>query len=98
MIREFPYEGVVHTLVKGEWFCVITDGVTEAMNERGELYGSARVLKALDGMQAASPEAVIAALRDDARRFTGNAEQSDDITLLCVQWNGPETGSPPLRG
>ena len=97
VIREYPYEGVVHTLVKGEWFCVITDGVTEAMNERGELYGSARVLKALEGMQAASPEAVIAALRDDARRFAGNAEQSDDITLLCVQWNG-DPGSPPARG
>jgi adenylate cyclase len=89
VIREFAYQGVEHTLGPGEWFCVITDGVTEAMNERGELYGGGRVLQAMRGLQSATPDAVIAALRDDVRRFTGNAEQSDDITLLCVRWNGP---------
>jgi len=88
VIPEFPYEGVVHTLGPGEWFCVITDGVTEAMDEHGRLYGGPRVLETLSGLQAASPEVVIAALNDDVRRFAGRAEQSDDITLLCVRWNG----------
>jgi sigma-B regulation protein RsbU (phosphoserine phosphatase) len=66
---------------------VITDGVTEAMDERGKLYGGPRVLEALNAMQSAEPSAVIAMLRDDMRRFAGRAEQSDDITLLCVRWN-----------
>jgi serine phosphatase RsbU (regulator of sigma subunit) len=35
---------------------------------------------------------VIAALNDDVRRFAGRAEQSDDITLLCVRWNGAAGG------
>ncbi len=87
VVREFPYQGVEHSLGKGEWFCVITDGVTEAMDERRNLYGSSRVLEALGGLQSAQPDAVIAALRDDVRRFAGRAEQSDDITLLCVRWN-----------
>src|SRR5262249_6979827 len=89
VIRDFAYNGLEHTLGPGEWFCVITDGVTEAMNTRGELYGGKRALEALKGMPSAPPDAVIAALRDDVRRFTGGAEQSDDITLLCVRWNGP---------
>ena len=87
VIRDFVYQGVEHVLAPGEWFCVITDGVTEAMDERGKLYGGDRVLKTLGRMQAADPEAVIGALRDDVRKFAGRAEQSDDITLLCVRWN-----------
>jgi serine phosphatase RsbU (regulator of sigma subunit)/CHASE2 domain-containing sensor protein len=88
VIRDFTYQSVAHTLGPGEWFCVITDGVTEAMDERYKLYGGPRVLETLSGLQAASPEVVIAALNDDVRRFAGGAEQSDDITLLCVRWNG----------
>ena len=87
VIRDFIYESVEHTLAPGEWFCVITDGVTEAMNERGKLYGGPRVLEALGALQSAPPETVIATLHDDVRRFAGSAEQSDDITLLCVRWN-----------
>jgi serine phosphatase RsbU (regulator of sigma subunit) len=34
------------------------------------------------------PHAIAAALRDDVRRFAGAAEQSDDLTLLCVRRNG----------
>jgi serine phosphatase RsbU (regulator of sigma subunit)/CHASE2 domain-containing sensor protein len=87
VVPDFPYENVEHSLGRGEWFCVITDGVTEAMDERGKLYGGPRVLEALNAMQSAEPSAVIARLREDMRRFAGRAEQSDDITLLCVRWN-----------
>lgn len=93
VIRDYPYEGHAHTLGPGEWFCVITDGVTEAMDERGKLYGLPRVLEALGKSQGAHPDAVIATLRDDVRRFAGRAVQSDDMTLLCVRWNGsPDRG------
>jgi CHASE2 domain-containing sensor protein/serine phosphatase RsbU (regulator of sigma subunit) len=88
VLPEFPYQAVEHTLGAGEWFCVITDGITEAMDERGRLYGGARVLETTARLPGASPDAVIGALRDDVRHFAGRAEQSDDITLLCVRWNG----------
>ncbi len=84
----FAYSSGQLTLPAGGWLCVVTDGVTEAMNERGELYGAARLISALDGVKAAGPEAMLPALRDDVRRFAGHAEQSDDLTLLCVRWNG----------
>src|SRR6185503_17334859 len=45
VLPEYPYQAVEHTLGAGEWFCVITDGITEAMDERGRLYGGARVLE-----------------------------------------------------
>jgi serine phosphatase RsbU (regulator of sigma subunit) len=34
------------------------------------------------------PAAILRAVRDDVRAFAGKAEQSDDLTLLCVRWNG----------
>ncbi len=75
-------------LEPGGWLCAVTDGVTEAMNERGELYGSARLMGVLAALQGAAPEAIAAAVRDDVRRFAGAAEQSDDLTLICVRRNG----------
>jgi len=88
VVPDYTYHAVEHTLAPGEWFCVITDGITEAMDERKRLYGMARVLEATGRLPAAAaPTAVIGALRDDVRHFAGRAEQSDDITLLCVRWN-----------
>jgi hypothetical protein len=36
----------------------------------------------------ATPSDVLAAVRADVRAFVGAAVPSDDLTLLCVQWNG----------
>lgn len=82
------YEYTSHRLrlSPGGWMCVVTDGVTEAMNERGELYGSARLLEVLrDGKDPAS---IVRRVAEDVHAFAGTAEQSDDLTLLCVRWNG----------
>ncbi len=88
VMRDYAYSSDQVNLAQGGWLCVVTDGVTEAMNARGELYGSARLLSLLRGLESAAPDAVIAAVRDDVRRFAGGAEQSDDVTLLCVRWTG----------
>ena len=88
VMPDFAFASGNLRLQPGGWLCVVTDGVTEGMNERGELYGSARLLAALRGLESAAPDAIVTALRDDVRRFAGTAEQSDDVTLLCVRWNG----------
>jgi sigma-B regulation protein RsbU (phosphoserine phosphatase) len=87
-MRDYAYSSDQVNLAQGGWLCVVTDGVTEAMNARGELYGSLRLLSMLRDRESAAPDAVIAAVRDDVRRFAGGAEQSDDVTLLCVRWTG----------
>jgi serine phosphatase RsbU (regulator of sigma subunit) len=86
VVERFPYPCARRALAPGESLCVITDGVTEAMDSGGALYGSARLRAVLEGM--ASPEAAVGVIRADVRRFAGAAEQSDDLTLLCVRWNG----------
>jgi len=90
IVEGFQYTTARHNLLPGEWLCVVTDGVTEAMNARDEFYGAERLQEVLAHQRdAASPAAVLAAVRDDIRRFVGATEQSDDLTLLCLRWNGP---------
>ncbi len=89
-LDDFDYPTSYRQLTAGEWLCVVTDGITEAMNARGELYGGERLAAVLSGISVeADPSAVCAAVRDDVRRFVGKAEPSDDLTLLCLRWNGP---------
>jgi serine phosphatase RsbU (regulator of sigma subunit) len=68
---------------------VVTDGVTEAMNARGELYGARRLAAVLAAAPADADSAGVGMrVREDVRRFVGDAEPSDDLTLLCLRWNG----------
>jgi adenylate cyclase len=87
VIGGFPYSSGVVELAPGGWLCVVTDGVTEAMNPQHGLYGADRLVASLQGLAAAEPQAVVRAVRDDVRAFTAGAEPSDDLTLLCVRWN-----------
>jgi len=95
VVEGFDYPMARHQLVPGEWVCVVTDGVTEAMNPSGELYGAGRLRKVLAALPAdVAPQAMIAAVRADVGRFVGEAEPSDDLTLLCLCWHGAPGGSP----
>jgi sigma-B regulation protein RsbU (phosphoserine phosphatase) len=84
-MRDFVYTASSINLAPGGWLCAVTDGVTEAMNRRGELYGSPRLMEVLGRLAAAAPRDIVTAVREDVRRFAGEAEQSDDVTLICVR-------------
>jgi adenylate cyclase len=88
VLEGFDYPSGHRVLVPGEWLCVVTDGVTEAMNPRRELYGAARLRALLGDLKSGSAQETVAAIGADVRRFTSGAEPSDDLTLLCVRWNG----------
>jgi len=96
VMEGYEYPTGHRTLAPGEWLCVVTDGVTEAMNRRRELYGAARLRSLLAQHEADSPQALVAAVGEDIRTFADGADQSDDVTLLCVRWNGVvEAGLAP---
>ena len=87
-------EGVAYqehhlALSPGDRLYFYTDGVTEAMDEREELYSEERLQKLFEGLGAQrTAEEAIAAVREDVARFAGDAEQSDDITMLALRWTG----------
>ena len=89
VMENFAYPVEYRSVAAGEWICVVTDGVTEAMNESGELYGAARLRRVLAALpESADPTALLAAVRADVGRFVGAAEPSDDLTMLCLRWHG----------
>ena len=73
----------------GDSFFVYTDGVAEATNVQKELYGSERMLAALNREPDALPERVLRNVTQDINSFVEGAEQFDDITMLCFQYLGP---------
>jgi adenylate cyclase len=93
-LEEFEYVTAYRELGAGDCLVVLSDGVTEAMNERHALYGAHQLELALKfAPRGAAPAAVIGAVRDDVRRFVGEAIASDDLTLLVLRWTGP-SGTP----
>jgi sigma-B regulation protein RsbU (phosphoserine phosphatase) len=74
----------------GESLVLVSDGVPEAMNPAGELFGRARLGRLLATMPAGlSAEEQVKAVNDEVRRFAAGAEMADDVTILVVRWRGP---------
>jgi sigma-B regulation protein RsbU (phosphoserine phosphatase) len=72
----------------GDMLLLYTDGVTEAMDKKEELYSEERLLGAVEKSEQNRPEDLIAAILKSVQEFAGEAPQSDDITCLAVKFNG----------
>lgn len=72
-------------LKKDDLLVIYTDGITEAMNNRSELYGNDRLIEFIKSHSHLSPDEFAAALDQDLASFTGNAPQNDDITLVVIK-------------
>jgi adenylate cyclase len=89
VIEGYAYAAAEHRLRRGDLICLFTDGVTEAINAAGELYGHARLRAVLDRARGAASMAVVGeAIRDDVQEFVAGAEVADDLALLILRWNG----------
>ncbi|MCX8069861.1 MAG: SpoIIE family protein phosphatase, partial [Thermodesulfovibrionales bacterium] len=67
---------------------VYTDGVTEAMNSANELYGSDRLLNIASRLSKKDIQTTCSEIMEDIIFFSDNAPQSDDITILCIEYRG----------
>lgn len=72
----------------GDSLFVYTDGVVEATNAEKELFGSERLLEALNRNPDALPEETLSNVMDGINSFVAGAEQFDDITMLGFKFNG----------
>ncbi len=90
----YPYPLGRERLVPGETLCMITDGITEATNSTGQLYGHPRLERVLARMNGATPEELVEDLRRDVLEFVDGAEPADDMSVLALRWMGPPGGQP----
>jgi sigma-B regulation protein RsbU (phosphoserine phosphatase) len=68
---------------------LFTDGLTEAENAQHDQFGDERTFQIADRMLANrqhQPQQLIQEMRQEVHRFVGDAEQSDDLTMLAVQY------------
>ena len=77
-------------LEKGDKIFVYTDGVPEATNANKELFGTDRMIEALNTDAGASPEEILGIVRTSVDAFVGSAEQFDDLTMVCLEYRGTE--------
>ena len=89
IMKGIPFKQHEFRMNPGDSFFVYTDGVPEATSRKQELYGTDRMLEALNRDPDAQPEQVLANVSQDISRFVDGAEQFDDITMLCFRYLGP---------
>ena len=82
------YKDYEFTLSEGDTLYLYTDGVTEAQNDKQELFGTDRMLDALNADKGASPKELLDNVKAELDSYVNGAEQSDDITMLCLRYNG----------
>lgn len=72
----------------GDSIFVYTDGVPEATDAKNELYGTDRMLEALNGYNGNSPKELLGTVRKSVDDFVDEAPQFDDLTMLCFNYYG----------
>lgn len=81
---------MVQQIAPGGVILLATDGLTEARNTQGEMYGKNRLIEHLKDHRSMPLEDLVACLVQDVCRFSGDAEQSDDRTVLAFQVRCPQ--------
>ena len=84
-LEDIKYKKQGARLEPGDILLLYTDGVTEAENDKHELYGDDRLLECCGKVAEKDPDGVVSAVREDIDCYVGRADQFDDITMLCVQ-------------
>jgi sigma-B regulation protein RsbU (phosphoserine phosphatase) len=85
---DIEYRSQQMILEQDDVIFLYTDGVTEAMNPRKELFSEDRLKQCLSRLKDKSVQDIIDGVRTEIRDFAQGASQSDDITMLALRFNG----------
>ena len=82
VLPEEEYPEALVALPPGASLTLYTDGITDAMDRNGRLYGTERLAQCLN-VTAGSPSQIGRAVLEDVQQFAGTRAQSDDMCLVC---------------
>ena len=84
------YKEYTLQLEKGDKLFLYTDGVPEASDAENNMFGTGRMLSALNTEPDADPKTLLQNVRGAVSKFVRNAEQFDDLTMLCIEYKGEQ--------
>jgi serine phosphatase RsbU (regulator of sigma subunit) len=84
------YQNRAFELHPGDSLFVYTDGVPEATSGSGRLFAGERLEMTLNACQGCGPEEILRRVKGAVDAFVGDAEQFDDLTMMCLEYRGPE--------
>lgn len=87
-LEGIPYSQESIRLYKGDSIYIYTDGVTDTINMQEEMYGEDKLENALNIHREETPEEILKAIKEELELFAGEAEQFDDVTMLCMKYKG----------
>ena len=90
-LNDWHYEGQETTLQSGDTLFLYTDGLSEARNADNKLFGRQHVRELVGSHTDCAPQQLAELVKSEVRRFVGDTEQSDDLTLLIFRWHSPST-------
>jgi serine phosphatase RsbU (regulator of sigma subunit)/pSer/pThr/pTyr-binding forkhead associated (FHA) protein len=88
MFAEAEYQTARVQLEAGDFLVIYTDGVSEASNTQSELFEEARLRVIIENFNGQTVHQLGDAIREGMRVFTEGAAQSDDITILVIEYKG----------
>ena len=91
-LEDMPFSQYELQLEPGACLFVYTDGVPEATNAQGGLFGTERMLAALNADPGAAPDKLLDQVKTAVDGFVLEAEQFDDLTMLGFVYKGNNTG------
>ena len=91
------YKPFTLRLAPGETLFLYTDGVTEALDAKGALFGEDRLRDAVLAAGDASPASICHVVRAAVAAFAAGTPQADDITVLAVRYTGRGGGKGARR-
>ena len=85
-IPDWKFEAQETDLAPGSTLFLYTDGLDEAENAQGQMFGKKRIFEVMQ-TSSQQPRMLIEHMTQAVAEFVGDTEQSDDLTMLCISLN-----------
>lgn len=86
ILEDHIYSEHIYALAPGSQLVIYTDGITDTENTEGQFYGKEKMMECIRSIPVKSPENIVNAILNDINRHMLNTHQSDDLTILAIQY------------
>ena len=87
-LSDWKFQGQTTAMVSDNTLFLYTDGLSELRNVDEHLFSRKKVVSLANENKGNHARDLVAHMGDEARSFAGKAEQSDDITMMAIEWKG----------